>query len=84
MSLRSLRGPEAAIFLPGLKNFTHLMGEWVLKNKKKESEFRLVKSVRAIGKEMDCHNEYISVVLGRPLHSIRPYEGSLLFHPYMT
>uniref|UniRef100_M1DZ54 Putative plant transposon protein domain-containing protein n=1 Tax=Solanum tuberosum TaxID=4113 RepID=M1DZ54_SOLTU len=27
------------------------------------------------GKEVECHNEHINAVLGRPLHSILPYQG---------
>uniref|UniRef100_M1DJC5 Putative plant transposon protein domain-containing protein n=1 Tax=Solanum tuberosum TaxID=4113 RepID=M1DJC5_SOLTU len=27
------------------------------------------------GKEVECHSEHINVVLGRPMHSILPYEG---------
>ncbi|KAK4733019.1 hypothetical protein R3W88_007280 [Solanum pinnatisectum] len=26
-------------------------------------------------KEVECHNEYINTVLGRPLHFVLPYEG---------
>ncbi|KAG5609938.1 hypothetical protein H5410_021219 [Solanum commersonii] len=44
------------------------------KNKKKASEFRPVKSVIVRGKEVECHNEHINVVLRRPLHYVLPYE----------
>uniref|UniRef100_M1DNH5 Putative plant transposon protein domain-containing protein n=1 Tax=Solanum tuberosum TaxID=4113 RepID=M1DNH5_SOLTU len=27
------------------------------------------------GKEVECHSEHINAILGRPLHSVLPYEG---------
>uniref|UniRef100_M1DG23 Putative plant transposon protein domain-containing protein n=1 Tax=Solanum tuberosum TaxID=4113 RepID=M1DG23_SOLTU len=50
-------------------------GELIPKNKIKVSEFRSVNSVRMRGKEVECHNEHINVVLGRPLHLVVPYQG---------
>uniref|UniRef100_M1DHG5 Putative plant transposon protein domain-containing protein n=1 Tax=Solanum tuberosum TaxID=4113 RepID=M1DHG5_SOLTU len=50
-------------------------GELVPKYKKKASEFRPVKLVMVRDKEVECHNENIDDVLGRPLHSVMPYQG---------
>uniref|UniRef100_M1D976 Putative plant transposon protein domain-containing protein n=1 Tax=Solanum tuberosum TaxID=4113 RepID=M1D976_SOLTU len=49
--------------------------ELVPKNKKKASEFRLVKSILVRGKEVECHSEQINVVLGRSLQTVLPYRG---------
>ncbi|KAG5631460.1 hypothetical protein H5410_003177 [Solanum commersonii] len=45
------------------------------KSKKKASEFRPVKSVMVMGKEVGCNNKYINTVLDRPLYYSYPYEG---------
>uniref|UniRef100_M1DSY3 Putative plant transposon protein domain-containing protein n=1 Tax=Solanum tuberosum TaxID=4113 RepID=M1DSY3_SOLTU len=58
-----------------VREFYFAYGELVPRNKKKASEFRPVKSVMVRGKEVECHNKYIDVVLGRLLYSVLPYHG---------
>jgi len=58
-----------------VREFYLAYGEFVLKNKIMASEFRPVKSVMVRDKEVECHNDHINVVLGRPLHSVMPYQG---------
>uniref|UniRef100_M1DWX0 Polyprotein protein n=1 Tax=Solanum tuberosum TaxID=4113 RepID=M1DWX0_SOLTU len=55
--------------------------ELVPKNRKKANEFRPVKSVMVTCKEVECHSEHINDVLGRPLHSVLPYEGLPIVQP---
>uniref|UniRef100_M1D8V7 Putative plant transposon protein domain-containing protein n=1 Tax=Solanum tuberosum TaxID=4113 RepID=M1D8V7_SOLTU len=66
------RGP----YIPSwVREFYTTYGELVPKSKIKASEFRPVRSVTVRGVEVSCSEEYINVVLDRPLGSALSYEG---------
>uniref|UniRef100_M1DMW9 Putative plant transposon protein domain-containing protein n=1 Tax=Solanum tuberosum TaxID=4113 RepID=M1DMW9_SOLTU len=49
--------------------------EMVPKGKKKASTLRLVKSVMVRGKEVECSNDHINILLGRALGATLAYRG---------
>uniref|UniRef100_M1DZA1 Putative plant transposon protein domain-containing protein n=1 Tax=Solanum tuberosum TaxID=4113 RepID=M1DZA1_SOLTU len=67
--------PRGTYIPSWVREFYLAYGELVLKSRKKASEFRPVISVLVTCKEVECHNEHINAVLGRPLHSVLPYHG---------
>lgn len=67
--------PRSPYIPSWVRQFYTSYEELVPKNKKKESEFIPVRLGRVRGKEMECHNEHINTVLGRPMQSVLLYKG---------
>uniref|UniRef100_M1DCI4 Putative plant transposon protein domain-containing protein n=1 Tax=Solanum tuberosum TaxID=4113 RepID=M1DCI4_SOLTU len=66
------RGP----YIPSwVREFYTAYGALVCENKKQASEFIPVRYVTVQGTEVEGYSEHINVVIGRPLHSVHPYEG---------